>query len=163
MRRTYQLELHRLENGWFRARSEEFGLELDASSPTQAVTHMRTAMERDGVNRMIALQPIPAPDTKEIEDGIQYAFVDTDIEHEYEKVNPKSVKRTISLPAWMDCAIRVSGVDASKLFQNAAAKYLEQTESPPCTIDSVDKLKEMVPKDILDQYLNETIVEKFSR
>lgn len=42
-----------------------------------------------------------------------------------ERINSKFVKKTLSLPAWLSAAADESGVNCSKIFQNALIDYLE--------------------------------------
>ena len=67
------------------------------------------------------------------------------------------VKRTISLPEWLDNRIRRSGIDSSKLFREAALKELATKGYPEIT--TVEELKKRVPKRVLKKYITETLTE----
>lgn len=45
-----------------------------------------------------------------------------------EKVKNRFVKKTLSLPAWLAAEAEESGVNCSKIFQNALIEYLEHSE-----------------------------------
>ena len=46
-----------------------------------------------------------------------------------ERINNRFVKKTLSLPAWLATKADESGVNCSKLFQNALMEYLHVSES----------------------------------
>lgn len=83
-------------------------------------------------------------------------FIMIDMEREYKIRNTASVRKNITLPEWMDITLRELGVDASKLFQDAAIKYIAEAEKN-CRITNVQELKEQVPKEILDEYILERV------
>jgi predicted RNase H-like HicB family nuclease len=71
--------------------------------------------ERDGM-------PVPSPssfDAIETENGDMITFVDADVGEYRRRVGSKAVRRTISIPEWMDDAATQAGVSLSQITQDA--------------------------------------------
>ncbi len=76
--------------------------------------------ERDGM-------PIPSPSNPEAverEVGDVVSLVDADVGEYRRRIGSKAVRRTISIPAWMDDAATQAGVSLSQVTQNALRQVL---------------------------------------
>ena len=70
-----------------------------------------------------------------------------------------SVRRTITLPEWMDLEVREKHIDASKLFREAfIEKYGDIDE---VKITTVDELEQRVDHNLLREYVNKYVKAAF--
>ena len=77
-------------------------------------------LERDG-------RPIPAPSVPadvEHNDGDTITLVDVDVEAYRRRVATAAVRRTISIPQWMDEMASRSGVSLSQITQDGLRRHL---------------------------------------
>lgn len=156
----YRIVVNRTPHGYL-ATQEEFDLAIDADTLGNAVQAMKNQIEQEGAIRLKNGEALPE---EEIESqnvkGEYVVYVSTDIERKFKESASESVRKNISMPAWMDIQLRRYGVDASKLFQDAAVSYLERQESKRYkSITTMDELKDNVSEDLLRQYAKECIKE----
>lgn len=59
-------------------------------------------------------------------DDLETLYLYIDVEREFRIRKNTTVRKNISLPEWMDVRLRETGIDASKLFQNAAIACIEK-------------------------------------
>ncbi len=83
---------------------------------------MLMIIERDGL-------PIPAPSDpealkREYGDGHVVTLIDADVDDYRRRVGSKAVRRTISIPEWMDDAATQAGVSLSQVTQDALRQLL---------------------------------------
>ncbi len=77
-------------------------------------------MEQDGEEL-----PLPQPITAfKLEKNQVPVLIDVFMPPIRERINSKFVKKTLSLPAWLAAKADESGVNCSRIFQNALMEYL---------------------------------------
>jgi hypothetical protein len=131
------------------ARFSPYNITITADTYEHAIELMRECIIGEGTKRK-DFDPDDVSDKSDTDCG--QAFLWIDMEREYKIRNTSSVRKNITLPEWMDTTLRELGVDASKLFQDAAIKFIMESERSE-NITSVEELEKRVPKDILDQYI----------
>lgn len=81
-------------------------------------------MEQDG-----DAIPLPTPITDiRIEEGQVPVLIEVFMPPVRDRIKNRFVKKTLSLPAWLASKADESGVNCSKLFQNALIQYLDIKE-----------------------------------
>ncbi len=83
---------------------------------------MLMIFERDG-------RTIPTPSALsdlEKEPGDIASLVDADVDEYKRRISSKAVRRTISIPEWMDDAATTAGISLSQVTQEALRKVLAQ-------------------------------------
>ena len=63
-----------------------------------------------------------------LEDNQIISFVSIDLEEHKRKYNNKSVKKTLSIPAWLNTIAEKENVNFSQILQNALKEYLKIDE-----------------------------------
>jgi hypothetical protein len=128
-----------------------------------AVRAMKNQIEQEGVIRMKNGEDIPKSSTLDENGETANVYIATDIALKFKESATESVRKNISMPAWMDIQLRKYGADASKLFQDAAVAYINEQENKVCEtvktitkpILTVEELKENVNEDLLHEYAKE--------
>lgn len=162
---VYNLLVTKTDYGYL-ATQKEFDFAIDADTLEHAITAAKRLIEQEGVLKMKAGEHLPVSDFDEEThtSGEKYVFVQVDIDKAFRESATESVRKNISLPAWMDIRLRYYDVDASRLFQDAALAFLETKESEqgytPIVkkITSVDELVENVDKKVLDAYVMQKLL-----
>ena len=97
------------------------------------------------------------PDEPSFSEGTY--VVDCDIMQAFKNSSTELVRRTISLPKWMDILIRNSEIDSSGVFRDAVMKKLK-----PSTDDilSLADLKSRVDESILKAYVREVLADSLN-
>lgn len=153
----YKLLVEKTKYGYL-VTQPDFGVAIDAGTLEKAISAAKNQIEQEGVIKLRTGERLP--ETKIDEDffapEVSVILVEVDIEKKFRDSASESVRKNISMPAWMDIKLRYHGVDASKLFQDAAMAYLEKKEKNKAEhkeITSVDELVQNVSKEVLDQYV----------
>jgi hypothetical protein len=142
------------------AKQPDFDLAIDADTVENAVRSMKNQIEQEGVNRMKNGKDLPRGATFDEEKDADTVYIATDIELKFKESATESVRKNISMPAWMDIQLRKYGVDASKLFQEAATAYIEKQENKGFqkvtkSIMTLEELKSNVNESLLHEYAKE--------
>lgn len=156
------MELYRIEAkptpyGWILT-SPAFGIAVDACPKDldNAVHALRTQIAEEAQKRLGQGDFLPADDALDTpDDGSVIFYMETDFGNRFIAHSSETVRRNISMPAWMDMRLRRNNIDASRLFQEAAAaklKELEQVGTNTPNITSVQELKDRCPERVLDMY-----------
>lgn len=158
------MELYRIEakpapHGWT-LRSPAFGIVVDAGEDEldRAVQALRALMADEAQKRLDRGDFLPQDDAVNAEvmkNGGMALYLETDFGSRFVARTSETVRRNISMPAWMDLRLRRNGVDASRLFQEAAAAHLSDLERAGCgsrRVTDVQDLLELCPGDVLDNY-----------
>lgn len=157
----YQVTVQKTQHGYLTTQSD-FGIAIDADTIENAMSAMKNQIEQEGVLRLKNGESLPEAKLI-LEDG-NTIYVSTDIKKKFKESATESVRKNISMPAWMDIQLRYYGVDASKLFQEAAITYLEKEENKNRKpITTINELKEHVSEDLLHQYADECIKEMLNK
>ncbi len=123
---------------------------IEAGTPAEAVTGMEE-MIRDRVADCVKKgNKIPDDDTIDIDGSV---YVTCDAEKAFRIKYGGAVRRSVTIPAWMDEIIRSDGLDASKMLQDAISKKAESR----ITITNIKELKNSVDSSILDEYVREEV------
>lgn len=141
------------------AKQENFGLAVDADTLENAISAIREQIEQEGVIRLKNGKTLPESSflvAAENSNDESIIYIQVDIEKKFRDSATESVRKNISMPAWMDIQLRYYGVDASKLFQDAAVAFLKKKNKVNVQykkIETVDELVESVDQNILNQYV----------
>lgn len=157
------MELYRIEakpapHGWTLC-SPAFGVTVDAGEDEldRAVQALRALIADEAQKRLDRGDFLPQDDAVDAEslNGGMALYLETDFGNRFAARTSETVRRNISMPAWMDLRLRRNGVDASRLFQEAAAARLSDLERAGCgarKVSDVQDLLELCPGDVLDDY-----------
>jgi len=153
MKRYIAVKIKHCE-GYVSARCEEYDLSLDAADITDVIDGLKQMLDEIGVKMVKNRQEIKSsPET----DKDMTVFIETDFEREYKCRYSNVVRRNVSLPAWLDEDIRNYKLDASKIFQAAIEKELEDRKR----IKNTEELRENVDSKILEDFLREEMAKRF--
>lgn len=158
----YKVVINSTPHGYL-AVQPEFDLAIDADTIENAVCAMKNQIEQNGVIKLKNGEALPEGIDSQIAKGEYVIYITTDIENKFKESARESVRKNISMPSWMDIQLRRYGVDASKLFQDAAVSYLEKQESRRYEpreykpITTLDELENNVDKELLQQYTKEYV------
>lgn len=108
------------------AESKDFEIGCTATSVDKAVALLNGEIIKEAIRLIKSGKPIP--ESSSIEDDGIYLTVDFDRALR-ESFKTETSRRNITLPTWMDYKLRLYGIDASRLFQEAAEKAIEEHES----------------------------------
>jgi len=137
----------------------DFNFIIDAEQLEDAINAMIAKIEMESMVLMINKLPIPTSDLTTNTEDEPTVLISVDLTKKIKENNTEAVRKNISMPAWMDMQLRYYDVDASKLFQEAALRFLEDKKTPKKTncnskeITTVEELIEKVPKKLLDEYV----------
>lgn len=155
----YRIEAVPGEHGWVIS-SPAFGIQVDApwDALDKATESLKQLMGEEAQKVLDAGEFLPrdnAFDGDEARNGALVLYLETDFGNRFMARTSDTVRRNISMPAWMDLRLRKHNVDASRLFQDAAAAKLAELEHAGGgrrEIRDMQDLEEMCPKGILDDY-----------
>ena len=166
---VYVVMLKALKKGYI-IHQPEFDITINADDITAAMNAMRDQIEIKGSLMLRTNQPLPQQSTQLITDVLEgrqtnkndtiYGIVHTDIEKKFKESASESVRKNISMPAWMDIQLRYYGVDASKMFQDAATVFIEAKKKESLEIPKITTLEQLtkyVDEDLLKEYFNSKI------
>ena len=154
---VYKLLIAETKHGYL-ATQPDFDFAIDADTIENAICAARNQIEQLGVLKMKNGEPIPEPkiDMDFASPNANVVFVNVDIEKKFKDSAAESVRKNISMPSWMDIQLRYYGVDASKMFQEAAQAFLDSKEKKQVeyrAISTVDELIANVDKEVLNEYV----------
>lgn len=154
----YRISAEQTAYGW-KLESKAFGIVLDAGPDglDGAVGAMKDLMSKEAAERLERGDFLPAEDALEPGGNGLALYVETDFEASFVK-RSETVRRNISVPAWIDLRLRRNNVDGSRLFQDAALAKLAEMESTGRglrKIQSVDDLESACAPGVLDGYFGE--------
>lgn len=163
----YRIEARQAPHGWV-LKSSAFGLTVDAGPDELdvAMQALKRLIDSEAQRILDAGGFLPSDKNlaaEDFEDGMRVLYLETDFENRFVAKTSETVRRNISMPAWMDLRLRKNGVDASKLFQDAATKKLEeldQVRGGTGYIADVDELMKKCPEKVLDEYFRERLMQK---
>lgn len=155
----YRIEAKKAPHGWT-LYSPAFGIKVDAGLEELdgAMRALKALIADEAQAKLDKGDFLPADDTldtSDVEDGCIVMYMETDFKNRFIARTSETVRRNISMPAWMDLRLRRNGIDASRLFQDAAIAKLDELERTGLglrKIRHVQDLEEMCTKDVLDVY-----------
>lgn len=153
----YVIRTMQFEKGWT-AVCPALSVTVDAATRESAIRGCIRVCEETGREILQKGLPLPAEDFSDEENG--GLIVRFSMTEDYKKQYAKPVRRTVSLPEWLDRQLRAADVDPSALFQEAAvAKLRELSFSPYGTrkIENVNDLEDACAPGVLDAYADERI------
>ena len=150
----YTVKIEKKKDGLYVADADQFDVHVSAGTAAMALSSARKTIERD-ITRILQ-QDDKLPDEAFVESG---TFVlDMDIPSILEASSNEIVRRTVSLPKWMDIMIRNSRVDSSAMFKQAVMEKLQSDNLEKAdTITTVEELKKRVSPDVLKSYVMESL------
>ncbi len=157
----YKIIAEPTEHGW-EVSSPAFGITVDAADDSvldEAVTALKGLMAVAAERKLAQGDFLPADgklDPGDIsDDGCIVMYVETDFTARFLAQTSETVRRNVSMPTWMDLRLRRNNVDASRLFQDAAAAKLAEMEATGTglrRIGSVRELEDACGQGVLDEY-----------
>lgn len=157
----YKLLVTKTKHGYL-AEQEDFDIAIDADTLENVINAAKNQIEQKGVLLLKNGEQIPnsniIQDDMSPKPGISVIYIQTDIEKKFRDSATESVRKNISMPAWMDIKLRYYGVDASKLFQDAVTDFIKNKEDKENNnaykkISNVNELIENVDRKILYEYV----------
>lgn len=153
----YTLLITETQHG-FLVKQPDFDFAIDADTIENAISAAKRQIEQEGVLMMKNGKQIPEPKVYlNFNTGdASRIYVEVDIEKKFKDSATESVRKNISMPSWMDIQLRYYGVDASKMFQEAAQAFLDSKEKKQVeyrAISTVDELIANVDKEVLNEYV----------
>lgn len=121
----YKVDIKKGNMG-YSAELKEFDIGCTADTIDKAVSTLYGEVLKKGV--MIIKSGKSIPESSEVEENSLYITVDFERALR-ESFSTETSRRNITLPTWMDYKLRLYGVDASRLFQEAAEKFIKEYES----------------------------------
>lgn len=157
MNHVYKVAVKQNENS-VSGHFSPYDITIHADNVDNVLKLLRDVMITEGVSRR-DFKPESRDDTTEFENAdVTHAYLYIDMDHEFRIRNTASVRKNITLPEWMDIKLRELDVDASKLFQEAAlGRILAEERASMLLINSVEDLKKIIPQNILDEFISQTI------
>ena len=157
----YKLLVTKTKYGYL-AEQEDFDIAIDADTLENVINAAKNQIEQKGVLLLKNGEQIPnsniIQDDTLSKSGVSVIYIQTDIEKKFRDSATESVRKNISMPAWMDVKLKYYGVDASKLFQDAETDFIKDKEDKENNntykkISNVDELIENVDRKILYEYI----------
>lgn len=127
-----------------------FEVQIDADTIDDLYEPVRKMLINQCIKRKLYTVTSLA-DTTPGEPGDCYFYMSIDVEREQRMMYSATVRRSVSLPEWIDNRLRDLDADVSGILQRAALDYINKYSSSK--IDSVEKLTAAVPKEVLDDYI----------
>lgn len=121
----YKVDIRRTTEVMCTAESKEFEIGCTADSLDRAMSLLYGEIINNGVLLLRSGKEIP--ESSKVEEGNLYITVDFDRALR-ESFKSETSRRNVTLPTWMDYKLRLYGIDASRLFQDAAEKAIEKYE-----------------------------------
>ena len=127
MKSAYPVIFLKTESGYV-AHVPDFDIDTQGATLAEAIEMSRDAIGIMGIDLQDDYKTIPQPssiETIECEDDEIVSMVDIDFTA-YRKANDrKTVRRTVSLPSWLDDAATRSGINVSAVLRTALEKELD--------------------------------------
>lgn len=154
----YRISAERTGYGW-KLESKAFDIVVDAGPDglDDAIGAMKKLMAKEAAARLERGEFLPAEDALDPNGNGLAIYVETDFEATFVKQS-ETVRRNISVPAWIDLRLRRNNIDGSRLFQDAALAKLAEMEATGRglkKIQSLDDLHVACAPEVLDEYFGE--------
>ena len=147
----YAVDVVQKRDGLYVASCDSFDLpSVSASTALGAVSALRKSIERKGSDMLMAGESLP--DEFVFEEGTY--VLECDLMGTFKNSASDMVRRTVSLPKWLDVLIRNSEIDSSGVFREAVMKKLSPSDG---SISTLDELKEKVDSNLLKAYVKDFI------
>ena len=124
----YLVYLKEYDDGHWRAECPALSVSCDAPDSANALYGCRRMIQETGRELLLAGNRLPKEEHIVIQ-GTTPIMLEFDMESEYETNASAPVRRTVSLPEWLDKRLRAANIDASRLFQDAAVERLRQMDA----------------------------------
>ena len=141
--------------------SAAFGITINAPDAMKAVSALKSKLESEAV--LILRNGGTLPEERfpeELPD--RSCVIEIDPETALKRSATQTVKRTISIPEWMDVKIKEEKINASQFFQSKFDDAYGNTKPDMPEITDLESLKKLVPEHILKEYLKESLSKPFS-
>jgi predicted RNase H-like HicB family nuclease len=124
---VYPVVLTPISNGGYCVTVPDMGNHTEGSDLADAITMAQDAIEMMGVFLQDEKKPIPAPsDAKKIKAGKDelVTLVAVDFDAYRRKTEKRVVKKTLSLPSWLNVEAEEAGLNFSAVLQEALKEKL---------------------------------------
>lgn len=157
MKSYYIVDILHKDNGQWKVSCDAFknAPVVEASKLSIAIAKLKEMLETECARMQQIGEQIPESDETAFErlaDG--KCMIELDTLKILKEENSEIVRRTISLPKWMDILIRNSEIDSSSVFREAVRAKLAD-DSPP--IFTVEQLKQKTDPAVLKAYAVEIL------
>ena len=146
------------KDGHWVAECPAFNVTCDAGDSANALLGCRKMCIDAGREILLKGQALPAEDGFDKifgSAGMTPVMAEFSLEDEYKNSLSAPVRRTVSLPEWLDRKLRAVGADASRLFQDAAVDYLKRLELERRGVPKISDyrdLEDACAPGVLDEY-----------
>lgn len=153
----YLTFLKESDRGWT-ASCPALNVTCDAPDKTGALLGCRTMCADAGRAILLDHGILPAEDSLDHiqpEPGTIPILMEFTLSEDYQAAYSGPVRRTVSLPEWLDRRLRAAGIDASRLFQDAALDCLKRMELEQRGLRKVTDwrdLEDICTHGVLDDY-----------
>lgn len=155
----YKVKVEKTKGGYY-AESKEFDVGVNADTEEHAVSSLKKLIVEKGLLIMREGKTIPVPCNIDYESNAAYVYLEFDMQKAFRESLSESVRKNISLPAWMDLQLRNLGIDASKLFQEAAMKKIDECMKPAERVSTLEQFKSIADKDTLKKLIKDYLAEE---
>ena len=104
----------------------DLNIDTQGSGLAEAIFMARDAIGLWGISEQDAVRSIPEPSLTEPPHNAEelVSWVDIDFDEYRRKHDDRTLRRTITLPAWLDEAAAIANVDVSSIVQSALRQHL---------------------------------------
>lgn len=163
----YVFRIRQRDDGGWTASCSAFNIAVDADAAEDAVRALKGLVEDAGRRTLLEGSPLPAGHTElegdfSVPSGERLLICEFAMSEAYAAGKGKPVRRSVSLPEWLDNAIRSRGIDASRLFQDAAIRKIKEMDMERSGVRKVSdwrELEDACAPGVLDGYLEHCLGE----
>lgn len=120
MKEAYPVVITKENDGYF-ASIPDFNIDTQGTSVVNAIAMARDAIGLMGIDLEDDGKEIPKPNSVKVQVGENYTvtLVDVDFTQYYRKVDNRAVKKNCTIPYWLNVEAEKSGINFSKMLQEA--------------------------------------------
>ncbi|HQA57663.1 MAG TPA: type II toxin-antitoxin system HicB family antitoxin [Acetivibrio sp.] len=120
MKEAYPVVITKENDGYF-ASIPDFNIDTQGTSVVNAIAMARDAIGLMGIDLEDDGKEIPKPNSVKVQVGENYTvtLVDVDFTQYYRKVDNRAVKKNCTIPYWLNVEAEKSGINFSKVLQEA--------------------------------------------
>jgi len=129
MKAAYPIILSPCDFGYF-VTVPDFNINTQGENLTNAIEMARDAISLYGITQEDLGNPIPESSSvvPPHEENEICTFVDVDFSAYRKSIDNRAVKKTLSIPSWLNVAAEKAGINFSRVLQDALMKQLNITQ-----------------------------------
>ena len=126
MKTAYPVVFTKLNESGFKAYIPDFEANAQGETLVEAIEMARDAIGLCGIDKEDDGLPLPCPSQSvACEQGQIVSMVDIDFSEYRKRHESRSVRRNVTLPAWLDAAASRENLNVSAILQNALKERLQ--------------------------------------